>query len=305
MDMSPLPTAANRNDPAEVRRLLAEKQFTQNDLDLALARAVLDFSQRRAIAELLIDAGADPNGQYGSNYGPIVLATAECVDPDGLQFLIDHGCDVAFAPIDSKYGMTSPMLSILSTYVRGRNAAKRRFIDILVKHGAFVPGDVTPEVLAVHRGDVAALAAAIDREPAVVRKRYPRIIGGNIELRGATLLHLAVDLGEIACVDLLMSRDADVNQPAEVIDGVGGQSAVFHAIATNMRQGLPVLQHLVFRYGGAIDPGIRATLRLSEGTLIGPVTPIGYAEQALRDDTPQWRRASAKELELLRSIAAS
>jgi hypothetical protein len=52
--MEPLPAAANRNGIDAVRQILGDGPFTQHDLDLALARAVLRFNERRTIAELLV-----------------------------------------------------------------------------------------------------------------------------------------------------------------------------------------------------------------------------------------------------------
>lgn len=146
--MQPLPEAANRNDLETVRRILASEAFTQHDLDLALARCVLRFSERRTIAQLLIEHGADPDGQYGSAYGPIALVCGECLDADGLKFLIDHGADVTFSGIDTKYGKVSMLGSVLGTYTRGRNEAKHRCIDLLLQHDAPVPTEIEPAMLA-------------------------------------------------------------------------------------------------------------------------------------------------------------
>lgn len=95
-----LPQAANERDIEKVRAILSSGEFTQHDLDKALARSTLKFDERGDIARLLLEHGADPDGQYGSNYGPIIFVTGECLDPDGLQFLIDAGSDVTFPPVD-------------------------------------------------------------------------------------------------------------------------------------------------------------------------------------------------------------
>ncbi|HEY7086435.1 MAG TPA: hypothetical protein VH518_00020 [Tepidisphaeraceae bacterium] len=302
----PLPGAANRNDIDEVRRILNEAEFTQHDLDLALARAVLRFSERRPIAELLIEHGADPDGQYGGNYGPIVLATGECVDPDGLQFLIDHGADVTFPPMNSKYGPTSPMISILCTYVRGHNEAKHRYIDILLKHGAYVPPDVPPEFMMIHRGDVAGLAAALDNDPGLLNHRYrknrERFSSGY---ETATLLHCAVEFGEIECIDLLVARGADLNARAEMVEGVGGHTPIFHVIAGCAQGNLYVLEHLIKQYASRIDMTVRATIRTADDVCYRDVTPLEFATATNGEDTPDWRRSSQREVDLLRNAELS
>jgi ankyrin repeat protein len=300
--MEPLPAAANRSDLDAVRQILSDGPFTQHDLDLALARAVLRFRERRAIAEVLIEQGADPDGQYGSNYGPIVFVTGECLDPDGLQFLIDHGADVTFAPIVTKYGETSPMSSTLGTYHRGQNDRKHRCIDILLRHGALIPPTITPPMLAIHRGDAGVLAEMLDRNPSLLSRRFPDMPFGNIDLRGAGLIHLAVEFGEIECVDALLDRGADINLAAEVIDGVGGQTPIFHAIATILGANVSSLEHLIRRAGPQIDLSPRATFRLFGELQSTPVTALEYAEQASGPDVHESRRATAREIELLKAL---
>jgi ankyrin repeat protein len=301
--MEPLPAAANRSDLEAVRQILTDGPFTQHDLDLALARAVLRFSERRAIAELLIDHGADPNGQYGSNYGPIIFVTGECLDPDGLQFLIDHDADVAFGPVPTKYGDTSPMSSALGTYHRGQNDRKHRCIEILLRHGAMIPPTISPPMLAIHQGDAGALAEMLDRDPSLLSRRFADMPYGNIDLRGASLTHLAVEFGEIECLDALLDRGADINLAAEVIDGVGGQTPVFHAVATILSANVPTLEHLIRRAGPKIDLSLRATFRLFGELQSTPVTPLEYAEQASGPEVDESQRTSAREIELLKSLA--
>lgn len=298
--MEELPAAANRGDLARVRTLLAQGGFTQHDLDLALARAVLSFAKRREIAELLIAHGADPDGQYGANYGPIVLVTGECLDPDGLAFLISHGADVAFAPVMSKYGPTSPLIATLGSYERGANERKHRCIDLLLAQGAPVPAEVTPAMLAIHRGDAAGLAALLDREPGQLDCRFPDMPYGNIRLAGATLLHLAVECGELACVELLLARGADINAAALVVDGLGGQPPLVHAIATMHAAGLPVLELLLARASGRLVRDRRSRFVLFGEPIPQAMTPLEYAEWSSGESTPGFRRTSGRELALLR-----
>jgi len=302
-DFEPLPAAANRNDLVEVQRILGEGKFTQHDLDLALARAVLKFKERRAIAELLIEYGADPDGQYGANYGPVVLAPCESLDADGIQFLVDHGADVAFAPMASKYGPQSPLRMVLGTYSRGSNAVKHRCIDILLEHGALVPTEVTPVFMSIHRGRAEELRSLLQAQPALVRKSFREMPHGNMQLAGAALLHMAVEFGEMECVDVLIECGADVNTRADVTDGVGGQSPVFHAIASNQQSNLPMLEHLIHRHGEAIDLSIRATFKLYGEPWTTPVTPIEFAKMTSSEETPHWRRTGKRELELLQSLS--
>lgn len=301
-ELEPLPAAANRNDFHEVQRILREGPFTQHDLDLALARSVLRFSERKAVAEALVNAGADPDGQYGSNYGPIVFVTGECLDPDGLQFLIDHGADVSFPAVATKYGGATPMSYTLGAYIRGHNERKHRCIEILLRHGAIVPPEVSEPMLAIHRGDTAALSEMVLRDPSLLARRFADMPYGNIDLRGAGLIHLATEFGELKCLDVLLDQNADVNLRAEIIDGIGGQSAIFHAIATIQGANLPTLEHLLRRAGQRIDMSVQATFRLFGEPMAMCVTPLEYAEFASGPDIPDWRRASEREIQLLKSL---
>src|SRR3954451_5452297 len=81
-----LPRAANAGDFAAVRAIIESGNFTQHDLDLALARSL----SRLEIAQYLVEHGADVNGEYGGNYGPIILAACESPNPQTLKFLINR-----------------------------------------------------------------------------------------------------------------------------------------------------------------------------------------------------------------------
>ena len=107
---APLPKAARARDFEQVRRLLEAGAYTPNNLDQALAHVLwygdaATWPARKAAADLLLDYGADPDGQYGSGgYGPIVFGTGECVQPEGLLYLIEAGADVSIPPLRTKYG---------------------------------------------------------------------------------------------------------------------------------------------------------------------------------------------------------
>ena len=227
--MEPLPQSANSNNLLAVWAILNSNEFTQQDLNLALARAVLRFKERAAIARVLLDYGANPNGNYGAECGPIVFVTGEALDPDGLQFLIEAGADVTFAPIDTKYGKQCPLSSFLGTYLRGHNAAKHRGIKMLLDRGAFVPPEVTAPMLAIHTGEAELLGTLLDADPTLITQKFANMPYGNMSLRGATLLHAAAEFDEMDCVIELLKRGARVNTPADVMHNAGGQTPIFHA----------------------------------------------------------------------------
>jgi ankyrin repeat protein len=310
-----LPKLANEGDVAKVRAMLESGQFTQHDLDLALGRVVCGMGKysaadRWVLADLLIDAGADPDGDYGGNYGPIVFGPCEGISYDGIKYLIDRGADVSFAPIDTKYGKACPLSHLLGTYSRGKNEAKHKAIDLLLSKGAVVPPEVTPEVFAIHRGDAKALGEMIDKDRSLLGRRFRDMPYGNIALAGATLLHCAVEFGEIECVDAILSRyrsyhDADLNSRSEVIDDIGGQTPIYHAINTNGDGCFYMLEYLIQRNGRYIDMSVKATWRSYGQPQVTPLTPLEYAEKAEREIDPKWAHYKPRvkdELALLRPL---
>ncbi len=293
-----LPKAANGGDVGKVKALLESGRFTQADLDTALGRVVCGMgnysnTDRWVLADLLIDAGADPDGDYGGNYGPIIFGPCEGTSLEGIQYLIDKGADVGFAPIDTKYGKKAPLSHLLGTYSRGKNEAKHKAIELLLSKGAVIPPEVTPEVFAVHRGDAKLLGEMIDKDRSLIRRTFRDMPYGNIALAGATLLHCAVEFGEIECIDAILSRyrnwgDLDMNFKAEVIDGIGGQTPIYHAINTNGDRCFYVLEYLVQRVGQYIDMGVKATWRSYGQPQTEPLTPLEYALKAEREMDPKW-----------------
>lgn len=276
----PLTSAVNRNDLAAVRSLLAAG-VARPDLDHALARAVLRFNERRSIAELLIAHGADPNGQYGGDYGPIALATGECLDPDGMRFLAEHGADLAFAPVPTKYGPACMIGSVLGTYGRGDNARKHRCLDLLLGLHAPIPDAVGPALLAIHRGDAPGLARLLAADPGLATRRFADLPYGNTLLLGGTLLHAAVEFNEHDAIDVLLDHGADPNARAAVDDG---QTPLFHCVALGWEVGtgwghkLATLDHLQSRCSGRLDAGIRAAIRRSDQP--APTAVMSAAELA-------------------------
>jgi hypothetical protein len=308
----PLPAAARagtgQGDFTELRRLLRESEFTRHDLDQSLAHVLWYGSEStweacKKMADELLDHGADPDGQYGSGgSGPIVFGAGECVRPDSLEWLIGKGADMTAPPLETKYGKTCVLSSILGTYVRGKNAAKHRYIDLLLQQGAYIPPEVTPAVLAIHRGDARQLAELLERDRSLLSGTYPAMPYGNIDLRGAGLLHCAVEFGETACVETLLTYGADINLKAEIRGGIGGQTPLFHAIASNREGNFPTLEYLVRKSGPTIDMSVRATWRRHGDVQPQPMTPLEFAEHAARTEDPQWRTKMAEEDALLRSL---
>jgi ankyrin repeat protein len=137
-------------------------------------------------------------------------------------------------------------------------------------------------MLPLLRGRLDSLAEQIDADPALVNRRFSELDcgmsgGRSLTLQGATLLHVAAEYVSPAAAALLLDRGADVNARATIDGaGIGGQTALFHAVTQFDDGGLPIAQLLIER--GA-DLTVRAKLpgdyeRPGE---VVQCTPLGYA----------------------------
>lgn len=183
------------------------------------------------IMELLVHHGADVNGLCWGWF-PVLFTPCENLEPEPLQWLLDHGAD------PNRGNPKSPGTALdytIETYPRDPKRLSR-CIDILLAAGARTRYDV-PGVLPLLRNRNQELAALLDARPSLIDRRYPELdacgaSGGRLlTLRGATLLHVAAEYGFFDATRFLLDRGADVNARADVDpNGVGGQTPIFHAL---------------------------------------------------------------------------
>lgn len=243
--------------------------------DGPLMRAALN-EDRIAMMDVLVAHGADVNAAWGEDY-PIIFGPCECVNPPSLKWLLEHGADPNGSA--NARGRATPLDYLLGTYAR---SAERMgaCIELLLAAGGRTRYDA-PGVLDVIRRPLDRLAAQLDADPRLVHRRFPELDCGStgarrLLLQGATLLHVAAEFGCLDAAALLLDRGADVNAPATVDDaGVGGQTAIFHAVTQFWDEGLPMTRLLV-------DRGADLTVRVKipghyEGQDIVECTPLGYA----------------------------
>jgi ankyrin repeat protein len=98
-------------------------------------------------------------------------------------------------------------------------------------------------------------------------------------LRGATLLHVAAEFGNVGAVRLLIEKGADVNIRANVDEhGIGGQTAIYHAVTRFNDFGLAATRILL--EAGA-DLSVRASLPGSYENADDVIdcTPLEYAQR--------------------------
>jgi hypothetical protein len=273
--------------PSPVRLAMAEWMLEHgSDLhqggDGPLMRAALN-GYRIPMMELLVSHGADVNALWHGHF-PIIFASCESMDPAALKWLLDHGANPNCRdPRQSAAGDPFPGTALdylVASYARSAQRLSN-CIDILLEAGGATKYDAQV-VLQLLRGRLDGLAELIDANPALVNERLAELDcgmtgGRRLTLQGGTLLHVAAEYGYPAAVALLLDRGADVNAGATVDDaGIGGQTAIFHAVTQFDDGGLPVTRLLIER--GA-DLTVRAKLpgdyeRRGE---IVECTALGYA----------------------------
>jgi hypothetical protein len=273
--------------PSPIRLAIAEWMLEHgSDVhqggDGPLMRAALN-GYRIPMMELLVSHAADVNALWHGHF-PIVFAPCESMDPAALKWLLDHGANPNFRdPRQSAAGDPFPGTALdylVGSYARSAQRLSR-CIDILLEAGGVTKYDAPP-VLELLRGRLDGLGELIDANPALVNERFAELDcgmtgGRRLTLQRGTLLHVAAEYGNPAAVALLLDRGADVNAGASVDDaGIGGQTAIFHAVTQLDDGGLPVTQLLIER--GA-DLKVRAKLpgdyeRRGE---IVECTALGYA----------------------------
>ena len=276
-------------EPPVPARLEIAKWMIENGSDVhqggdgPLGRAALN-GDRIPMMELLVVHGADVNAVW-RGWCPVIFSPCESLDPKALKWLLDHGADPNCGDPErwKAEGKSHPGTAldyVIGTYVREPEPLSA-CIDILISAGGVTRYDAPP-VLDMLRGRLDLLADHLDGDPALVSRRFPNLDFGTsgermLTLRGATLLHVAAEYGNLDAAKLLLDRGADVDALATVDEaGVGGQTAMFHAVTASGKGGLRVAELLMER--GA-DLTVRANLPghyERPGELI-ECTALGYA----------------------------
>jgi hypothetical protein len=249
--------------------------------------------------ELLVQHGADVNAVWHGEF-PIIFAPCETVDPGALRWLLDHGANPNCDDPLRKYRGTA-LDYVIGSY--GRSPELRACIEMLVEAGGTTRFGAAP-VLDILCGRLERLSEHLDADAALVNRRFPELdfgtTGGRmLTLRGATLLHVAAEYRNLEATALLLNRGADVNARASVDDaGVGGQTAIFHAVTQNEDHGLPVSRALVDR-GADLSIRVKIPGHYERPGEVVECTPLGYA---LRFEGEPGDKA--KTVALLRGLGA-
>src|SRR4051794_7219851 len=242
--------------PSPARLAMAEWMLTHgSDVhqggDGPLMRAALN-GYRIPMMELLVSHGADVNALWHGHF-PIIFAPCESMDPEALKWLLDRGANPNCRdPRQSAAGNPYPGTALdylLASYARSAQRLSA-CIDFLIEAGGETKYNASA-VLHLLRGRLDDLAEQIDADPTLIHAHFSELDcgmtgGRRLTLEGVTLLHVAAEYGNLAAVALLLDRGADVNARATVDDdGVGGQTAIYHAVTQFDDAGLRITQLLI------------------------------------------------------------
>jgi len=250
--------------------------------DAPLMRAALN-GYRIPMMELLVSHGANVNALWHGHF-PIIFAPCESLDAAALKWLLDHGAnpncrDHGYEISGHPYPGTA-LDYLIAGYARSVERLSA-CTNVLLDAGGETRFD-TPALLALLRGRLDNLAALIDADPGLVNKRFPELDcgqtgGRSLLLQGGTLLHVAAEYGNAAAAALLLDRGADVNAHATVDGaGIGGQTAIFHAVTQSDDYGLPVT-HLLLERGADLTVRVKLPGDYERPGEIVECTPFGYA----------------------------
>jgi ankyrin repeat protein len=292
--------------PPSAERLAIAEWMLANGSDVhqggdgPLMRAALS-RHRIPMMELLLAHGADVNAEWHGDF-PIVFAPCEAVDPVALAWLLDRGANPNCPNPRRRYPGVA-LDYVIESYVRSPQLGA--CIDLLVAAGAATR---YPQVVVdLLRGDLRRVAAHLDAEPALLTMHFAELDfgttgGRRLTLRGSTLLHVAAEYQHVEAIRLLLERGADVNARAAVDEGgVGGQTAIFHAVTQWQDAGLAAVRLLVER--GA-DLSVRAKV---PGSYERPeefveCTALGYV---MRLEHEPRRSDKAETVAFLRALGAA
>ena len=221
-----------------------------------LLRAAL-HRDRIPMMQLLVDHGAHVNALWHGLY-PILFAPCETLEEESLQWLLRHGADPDCRKAPGAT-LTTALDYLLGSYIRHPERLARCIDVLLAAGGTTRYSEPVLLPLLSHRND--QLRETLEGDPTLVHQRFAEwdfgTTGGRmLTLKGGTLLHAAAEFSNIEALRLLVELGADVDAPAAIHEeGLGGQTALFHAATQRNDLGLETTRFLLSH--GA-DPQRRA-----------------------------------------------
>jgi hypothetical protein len=211
-------------------------------LGLALGR------RKREIADRFVAAGVDPR-----DIQMTLFQLSENLDPDGVQWMLDHGADPDMRNNAQKDGSWTPLDNAIHTYP-AKPRQRQQTVRILLAAGAVHADNALFDLLS---GNSAKLRERVEADPSVLAATFDIGYGrnqslefggqyGGAPLANTTLLHHCAEFGFEDEAKLLIACGADANAKAlPGIDGFNTHTPVYHAITSNYNQSFGVLKLLL------------------------------------------------------------
>jgi ankyrin repeat protein len=211
-----------------------------------------------------------------------LLCAFEVHSVGDIRAILDSGFDV-HQPIKSK----SIANNLIEMYSRSDQFPD--CLQLLLDRGAVLDD---PRIAPVLLDDAKGLAAALDADPLLI-SHHTSLVSAFTPLRGASLLHVAAEFGNVNAMRVLLERGADMEARAEYDEhGLNGHTPIFHTVNSAFNRSAPLLELLL---GAGARPDVRLDgITWGKGfeweTTCFDVTPISYAQLGL---LPQVHRSEA------------
>lgn len=197
----PLAKAAGKGSVPLVQVFLARKApVDARNLESSTALFIAIEEERRAVAELLLDAGANPNLPGRSGIAPL-SAAAYTGNAKLVAALLAKGADTRIVDATGKS-------AIVYAAGRGFSPVVAQLLDAGVDVNARYGNDLTALMWAAGHSEEAG-AADVKETLELLIKRGARL--DDADDRGRTALMMAAELGHVTAIEVLMQAGADAS----------------------------------------------------------------------------------------------
>ena len=198
-----------------------------------------------------------------------LLGAFETHSPSEIELCIANGIDVN-EPIRGQ----TPIELLIGMYLRSERFSD--CIEVLLAADARYDDSA---LLAVLRGKADDLKQLLDDDASLAGAEHT-LPHAFTPLEGVTLLHVCAEFNKVNCATALIGHGAAVDaRPAVDVNGLGGQTPLFHAVNSHRNFAYPMLEFLLDN-GASVEISLKGILwgKSHEWeTYIPEVNPISYA----------------------------